>query len=1759
MRYVHMCNHFHCDPIFTCTQAVHIAECVELTRQYMSVLAEEPEYKCILSEIDYLQGWWNIFTEDREDFLRYLKENRIETSGSYSEPNENSVGSEALLRNIVYGQWWHVDTLGATGNVYLPFDVFGHVRQLPQILAKLGFIGTTWTKGSPKHGRGNQGLAIWEAPDGSRIPSRVASYGAVDWATNDQLDGIERLSLKSPDAPEPGKLGADIIFRGSDFTSPQGWITGNANTLRELGLDFSQPSKYFEDVAAEIAERGLNPEVTTREQSLYHAGTALSRTELKTGARLAEQMVVEAETWGAVATLFGESYPEALIDHAWRQILFSQHHDSITGTSNDMSYLDLMSHHREALAEGLKARSGSVSAIAGRVRTDASEGEPVVVFNSLNVDRSNLVMVSPPDDTVTSWEAVTEDGTVLPTETIETRKSDAVQFVAPDVPGVGHRTFWLQPATTGGEDLKVIESDDERVTVETPHAQIIFDPWRGGGIVSLVEKSTGREILRSDSDHPLGDLAALREGPGMEPSWEYRTTGERYFSSTERASVRAEQTPFGWRVTVCHDFPDTDGVIRTYELLNTDSRIDCSVSLLGYSGSRLLGRDRQNHITDPVEKHQERDPEVRDLFGLLFPVGMSGVAPRWSDRFSSRVIRRSVNYLDFRTSQANIESGSGLYSSDQWIAATPDVSVVLTGSTEQRTGFALGMVRVVYPDRPDLRDAADRLVCALGRRGITATPYLDTENNTDDPLQTDQIIALGGPAQNDLVASLDALNGITDSRYIRDVALWGDDGKSVPALVIQADDDASVVADVDRMVSELDNDQIGVPGEAVVSNAVGALDDVGLGLVNQGAIAASCEPDGALFMALQHSAGWCDWATPFYLGHPFVPERKSCVYNYAMLPFAGTWADARLPEQAASFNRPLTGQTEERHTGSLPSNHRYFDIEADAALLSALKPVGHPSASHDGQTMDAAEGIAVRVWNWDQQDSEASVGTWTGITRACAADPAERPGTELSPTDGVVGFHLGANAIETLLIVPSAPSDGARPSSNLPIEPRTHSARWWLESAGGAPIGNLPLSVALRGDLVPGESGTVRVSVANNQTNESFNGTVQLTRPDGWRVSETSIPVEVPAFGGTVVDIEIEVPAGAPGRLQAEMVDGTTTYVDTLTVGEAIDPLVQVELVDGGVELAVANPSQDRLEIRATLVLPIETWAEAENLAQWPVEYLEQVITLDPGGSDRVMIELPDDFAVHAWAYVKLAFAGRAAYHRVPLELLAWAESHAGSVSALDAPRADALLMVTNDANATLSSMISVRTAPPAECSIAPVDGIEKYWTVGPLQGNGGIQSATVRFGVVPADLGTVRSPGEAQLAQWVDGSWQVVPTTFDEENWTLSSEISPETARSGSYWTLAGPTDVVWQANVGTRFFEADPYVADIDGDGQTEVVAGTAGNEIIVFDSQGEVKWKRKFTGWIWPSIRFGCADVDGDGLEEIVVCSNDRTLALLKPDGRLVWRCDDQPFAHKSTPMIADINGDGKLEIVVSIHDNGVWAWDTEGNSLWRTALNPMLMSSPLVTDIDGVAAIYVNLGGKRLVRLDGDGQVVWENIYAEGHATGRRAAVPVVADALDGSRSVLFAGHDGILRRVDMDGNPIWQIDLGAPIMGAPAVLPADGDDKPVVVCANGEGKVAYVGADGALMHEYDLGSVAQGGVVVADVNGDGKPEIVIGSSRMLWTHILDRDGCELVRMPYGSVWEHTPAVAHDMHDGAPLVITGTTDQYVVAVEPVLNND
>ncbi len=949
---IHLCVHFHCDPIFTAPQANHIGECVELSADYVAACLRDERMRVILSEMDYLTGYWNVYADQRDSFLSLLRDRRIETSGSYSEPNENSVGAEGLVRNLVYGQWFLVDELGANGEIYMPFDVFGHVTQMPQLLSKAGFRGIVWTKGSPKRGRGDE-MSRWMAPDGTAILSRVASYGGVDWGAKDQRDGLIDMLDRM------GGGGNDILFRGSDFVAPPLFLEGFSDELRRHGAKISTPSDYFEDIA-ESEKTDLNLPLTTREQTLYHAGTALSRSELKIAARSAESRLAAAEALGTLAAFEGIEFPDKQIDAAWRQVLYGQHHDSITGTSNDQSYVDLMGHARQALVHADQALEHNLSGLASHIDTESTpDGLPAVVFNPTARRRTDIACVVLPDEFKDSDVAVVDDdGDHVPAELVTVGGQQAVQFLAVDVPGVGYRTYLLRQQET---DLAQTAQTESGCTISTPSLTIEVDPDRGGGITSLVHHRSGRDFARKGDNHPLNTIMRLKEGPGVEPSWEMHTTGDAVFSDEHPAEVWVTRSPITARIHVRGVMPDMDRLEQVITLWLGIDRIDVETGLVEYSGSRFIGADRHTSAWGGTNELDDGTPEDRDLFGVIFPTSLNGAQPVYSDRFSHRTTRRGEKQFNYDTHQIKMESGCAVHSVDQWAALSWDVRLEVRGESG---GMNLGMVRIIRPTDGPVRIGADDLMHALSQRGVTATPYDDSEPQDQDHLQATHVIAVGGPDENswvkqwlkdnpereEVIAAVLKRDGSVIA--VAGVALWPNSqpDRVVPLVLVMGSNRERTKAAVERFADSVRTGTAEIDREFWF-NEVTTPDDAGFAVVNHGTIATSTEPDGTLAMLLQHSADWCDWATPNYLGVPFIPERKTSVYRYSIVAHEGNWRSASLPVVADDVNRPLIARTALRQTGSLPqlqrlAGGRSVQNAGDGGVSSASTSRQPPNWSH---------------------------------------------------------------------------------------------------------------------------------------------------------------------------------------------------------------------------------------------------------------------------------------------------------------------------------------------------------------------------------------------------------------------------------------------------------------------------------------------------------------------------------------------------------------------------------------------------------------------------------------------------------------------------------------------------------------------------------------------------------------------------------------------------------------------------------------------
>ena len=124
---------------------------------------------------------------------------------------------------------------------------------------------------------------------------------------------------------------------------------------------------------------------------------------------------------------------------------------------------------------------------------------------------------------------------------------------------------------------------------------------------------------------------------------------------------------------------------------------------------------------------------------------------------------------------------------------------------------------------------------------------------------------------------------------------------------------------------------------------------------------------------------------------------------------------------------------------------------------------------------------------------------------------------------------------------------------------------------------------------------------------------------------------------------------------------------------------------------------------------------------------------------------------------------------------------------------------------------------------------------------------------------------------------------------------------------------------NTGNSTSEPSPQVADIDGDGDLEVLIGS-GSNLFAYHHDGTLVDGFPVviggTGHFTPAI----ADIDNDGEIEIVIAGQRSDLYVYNGDGSLKegWpqNLDDDDGASCS-PALSDLDNDGDLEIVIGTH--------------------------------------------------------------------------------------------------------------------------------------------------------------------------------------------------------------------------------------------------
>ena len=1266
----HVLEGFHCDPVWIFDQHHYNLISLDNVRQLLDACLADHGYRAFLHEIDYLKPFIDEYPDYRAALFGLVREGRIALGSSYNEPNENNCSGEAIIRNILYGHGFHRHFLGGEPGVYHAWDVFGHAPQMSQIIAKSGLSGFLWCK----HILGFMPVFRHMALDGTVLPHIRVSYSWTSHSMDHLRDGTASLLAEN----RTYGLRRHLVNDSSDFSPPSGWMIGRAKEMADSYPHIVMSSA--EEFLQGLAEDGARLRLTSRTESQYHVGTFHSRPEMKIANRMCENALFAAECWATFAALMGATYPDRALDKAWRQVLFNQHHDALSGTPCDMSYLDLMAGYREALELAGGVAASATQFIADAVNMPAGDAAGLV-FNPLNWARGGVVTLPKPHG-ATAVEVRTADGVPVPA-IIE---DDEVKALVPAVPSVGYTTVTVRAMATAGVRSPNIEaaSADSTPAIENEFWRIELDPARGGGIASLVDKAAGQELI----DRSIGvgdDLVAFAEG---ENAWEFHTYGPRIAASEFPAKVEVTRAALGETAVVTGRLGDVCTYRRTLTVRPGQREIEASVRLEGYRGQE-------------------------GMFAVTTPVLLAGALPVFEDRFGTVVGRRGKRKFDYRTAGHVRLSDCFILPVYNWVEAGWSAQVDVGDGA---SGLNLGIAGLVISHDERVEAAMEPLLAALGHVGVTCTPYYDDddmlrradlerafphgpfdctlENRADDVISCAEWIVLDVGGANayarDLLARLPDAAGAAARAHLAAEETrqgWGmvvaeddrvpDGWPPQPVLLVSAATHDALGVAIVRLGEDLARDgRIRLPAGSDPRPRKGTLDDRGFAILTTGTGAATMEPDGALTLFLTRTAAFPGTHLPGRL----VPEHRSMILHYAYLPHAGSWRDGGVVRAGYEFAHPLAvavpRDSDAGRRAALPVEGSFLSLSAAAAVITAIKPAGNPISRFEAGPSDPARGIVVRAYDSSGRGARGKLMLARPIAEARATDLMEEDRGPLVRGDACADWTLGPFSIETTRVVPAAgvwPEIGAATlgPDREPFQPV--SCRYWRHNVGAHPLGYLPVAIYLDGDparTAPGAThpavGRVRVTVVNNCTDRAIEGVAELVAPAAWTLLPAEVPYRLAPREHMTRDVTVAF-GHAPhvGLLKARLVHEGQVYQDVLEVGRrtevtASEPKMAIgkerepawHVFRDGADIVarVENPWREPLEVELAVISPVETWgAAAGRYALGEIAPRAAGLSI-PGGQERLVrfhvcpAERPPAF----WAWVKLMCNGKADYRPAP-------------------------------------------------------------------------------------------------------------------------------------------------------------------------------------------------------------------------------------------------------------------------------------------------------------------------------------------------------------------------------------------------------------------------------------------------------------------------------------------------------------------------------
>jgi alpha-mannosidase len=481
-------------------------ETVEVVRNtFQSVLdlmREYPDFKFTMSSARTYEWMQEKYPDLFKEIEQRVKEGRWEIiGGMWVEPDLNMPDGESLVRQILVGKRYFHKNFGVDVKIGWNPDSFGYNYQLPQIYKKSGmdYFVTQKLLWAHEFTTFPYKLFWWQSPDGSRL----LTYFPHDYAGGIDAEPLATdLSIWMPSIygkSVPAKPEMMHLYGVGDHGGgPTRIMLDHAEQLRAPDsvypkLEFSFARDFFSD----LEKRLPNMQVPTWDGELYfayHRGVFTTQAETKRRIRRAEETVLNAEKFAALASLYGHPYPQAEMEEAWKNLLFDHFHDIMPGSGIAVNYLDAKRNLEDVDREANEVARGGLHEIAARTNTQG-EGVPVMIFNTLSWPRSEVteleLQLPAPARQI---EVVDSAGKPAESQLIHLdAETHRVRFLLlSKTPSFGYQTYFVRAAANAPAVHSLLKASAD--TLENEFIRVKIDS-QTGCMTSLFDKRSGTEAL----------------------------------------------------------------------------------------------------------------------------------------------------------------------------------------------------------------------------------------------------------------------------------------------------------------------------------------------------------------------------------------------------------------------------------------------------------------------------------------------------------------------------------------------------------------------------------------------------------------------------------------------------------------------------------------------------------------------------------------------------------------------------------------------------------------------------------------------------------------------------------------------------------------------------------------------------------------------------------------------------------------------------------------------------------------------------------------------------------------------------------------------------------------------------------------------------------------------------------------------------------------------------------------------------------------